>query len=390
MAAADSKAGKTPVKITRFDIITVDIPMRQAVRHALAERSVARNILVAAHDDNGNTGWGECCPRPYVTGETIDSVSRDLTGTILPELLGRELESFDQSSALLVPLLDTMARNQQAAFCAAELAVLDLAGKAFSSSAGLVLGAVQAPQVRYSGVIATDDIGSVKQNAAFMAKFGVVDVKVKVGAALASNLEILATARAILGDAVTLRIDANCAWTADEALRQLEAMQPFALTGVEQPVPGEDIEGMRAVTAAQLVPVVADESLCSLDDARTLIREQACDVFNVRISKCGGLINAGRIDQLARDAGLACQLGAQVGEAGLLSAAGRHYATRSRGVRWCEGSYGKLLLEEDITEPDITVGPGGVAAALENAGIGVTPVAERLRRYEQARLSIPA
>jgi muconate cycloisomerase len=378
------------MKLKQFDIVTVDIPMRQAVRHALAERSVARNILVAAQDDAGNTGWGECCPRPYVTGETIDSVIQDLTSTILPQLLGRELEAFEQAGTLLLPLLDSMARNQQAAFCAAELAVLDLAGRHFGTSAGRVLGPVQTPQVRYSGVIATDDIDSVKKNAAFMAKFGVGDVKVKVGGSLESNLEILTTARAILGDRVTLRIDANCAWSATEALRQLRAMQAFALTGVEQPVPGEDIEGMRAVTAEKLVPVVADESLCSLEDARTLIREQACDVFNVRISKCGGLMNAGRIDRLAREAGLACQLGAQVGEAGILSAAGRHYATRTPDVRWCEGSYGQLLLEEDITDPDITVGPGGMAPALEDNGIGVSPVPQRLLRYEYARQTLSA
>jgi muconate cycloisomerase len=291
---------------------------------------------------------------------------------------------------MLVPLLDSMARNQQAAFCAAELAVLDLAGNRFATSAGMVLGPVQTPQVRYSGVIATDDIESVKQNAAFMAKFGVGDVKIKVGASLESNLEILTTTRAILGDQVTLRIDANCAWSATETIRQLTAMQAFSLTGVEQPVPGEDIDGMRTVTAAKLVPVVADESLCSLEDARTLIQEQACDIFNVRISKCGGLINAGRIDQLARAAGLDCQLGAQVGEAGILSAAGRHYATRSQGVRWCEGSYGQLLLEEDITEPDVTVGPGGMAPALETHGLGVTPAPERLQRYEHARLTVTA
>ena len=378
------------MKITRFDIVTVDIPMRQSVRHALAERSVARNILVAAYDADGNVGWGECCPRPYVTGETIDSVRQDLGSIILPQLLGHELGAFEQVRSLIEPVLDTMARNQQAAFCAAELAVLDLAGRHFGVSAGMVLGPVQAPQVRYSGVIATDDIESVKQNAAFMAKFGVNDVKVKVGASLESNLEILTTARAILGEGVTLRIDANCAWNAKETLRQLEAMQAFSLTGVEQPVPGEDIAGMREVTAAGLVPVVADESLCSLEDARTLVRERACDIFNVRISKCGGLVNAGRIDRLAREAGLACQLGAQVGEAGILSAAGRHYATRSAGVRWCEGSYGKLLLEEDITEPDVTVGPGGLAPAIEAAGIGVIPEAERLQRYEHERLAIPA
>ena len=139
------------MKIIQFNIITVDIPMRQSVRHALAERNVARNILVAAHDENGNVGWGECCPRPYVTGETIDSVKQDLTATILPQLLGRELGSFEQATDVLVPLLDSMARNQQAAFCAAELATLDLTGSCFGTSAGMVLGPVQTSQVRYSG-----------------------------------------------------------------------------------------------------------------------------------------------------------------------------------------------------------------------------------------------
>jgi muconate cycloisomerase len=376
------------MKIIRFDILTVDIPMRQAVRHALAERSVARNILIAAHSDSGTVGWGECCPRPYVTGETIDSVKQDLSTAILPPLIGQSFDSFDQVSSTLEPLLDAMARNQQAAFCAAELAVLDLAGKHFGISAGAVLGPIRSPQTRYSGVIATDELESVKQNAAFMAKFGVGDVKVKVGASLESNLEILKTARAVLGGEVTLRIDANCAWSADEAVRQLGAMQEFALTGVEQPVPGDDLDGMQAITAAKLVPVVADESLCSLQDAETLIRRRACDIFNVRISKCGGLINAGRIDRLARDAGLACQLGAQVGETGILSAAGRHYATRRQDIRWCEGSYGQLLLEEDITEPDVTVGPGGVAPALDTPGIGVTPVDDRLQRYEHERFTM--
>jgi muconate cycloisomerase len=129
------------------------------------------------------------------------------------------------------------------------------------------------------------------------------------------------------------------------------------------------------------VPVVADETLCSLDDARVLIDRRGCDVFNIRISKCGGLVNAARLHDLAAAAGLRCQLGAQVGETGILSAAGRHYATRRDGLLWFEGSYGAILLEEDLTAPDITVGHGGRAPALRSPGLGVAPVPERLERY---------
>jgi muconate cycloisomerase len=185
-----------------------------------------------------------------------------------------------------------------------------------------------------------------------------------------------------------LRIDANCAWTAETGIAQLKAMEEFRLAGVEQPVPGEDIDGMAAITATGLVPVVADESLCSLADAETLIARRACDVFNLRVSKCGGLYNTGRIHAAAREAGLKCQLGAQVGETGILSAAGRHIATRCADILWREGSYGKLLLEQDIVEPDITVGPEGRAGALQTPGLGVRPVADLVERYvtERTRL----
>ena len=77
------------MKITGFEILTVEIPMRMSVEHTLAKREVARNILVKAVGEDGLVGWGESCPRPYVTGETVDSVKKDLSGEILPEFNGK-------------------------------------------------------------------------------------------------------------------------------------------------------------------------------------------------------------------------------------------------------------------------------------------------------------
>lgn len=376
------------MKIDYFEIITIEVPMRTSVEHALAKRHTARNIIVAARSEGSATGWGECCPRPYVTGETVDSVKRDLSETILPRLLNREFADPVDLCETLTKTLDSLARNQQAAFCAAELAALDWAGQSVGKSAGEVLGPVKNDKVQYSGVIASEDVESVKEHAEFMRKFGVQELKVKVAASLDANREILGTVRSILGDSVSLRIDANCAWTATAAIEQLEELREFKLVGCEQPMAGDDIDGMAKVTAAELVPIVADESLCSLADADILIEKRACDIFNVRISKCGGMINAGRLYRKAVDAGLRCQLGAQVGETGLLSAAGRHFATRCSNIVWLEGSYGKLLLEQDIVDPDITVGPGGTATALDSPGLGVKPVEELLERYATDRIGI--
>lgn len=369
------------MKITRFEVCVIEIPLRMTVQHALAERKSARNVLVAAHSDTGLVGWGESCPRSYVTGESVESVITELRGNVLPGFLGREYASMEALEDELTEVLDALSRSQQAAFCPAELALLDLVGRELGTSAGGVLGPLCAEKVHYSGVIAVGDSSAVTASAAFLRDFGVQEVKVKVGASLENNLAVLRTAREVLGEAVSLRVDANGAWSGEEALRQLQAMVEFSLVGVEQPCAGDDIDGMKMVTAAGLVPVVADESVASVGDAARLIDELACNVFNIRISKCGGLINAGRLYRMAMEAGLSCQLGAQVGETGILSAAGRQFATRCSDLLWLEGSYGSLLLEQDITRPDTTVGPGGVAPALDTPGLGVEPQMQRLERY---------
>ena len=376
--------------ITGFEILTVEIPLRFAVSHSLAERRVAKNILVAARDAEGRRGWGESCPRSYVTGETLESVERSLRESLLvaPALRQGTWSSMEEVAAELGKLVDGLPRDQHATFCAVELAVLDLAGQWFSESAGSVLGPVRSLEVQYSGVIATADLESAQKQAAFMAESGAAAVKVKVGKDLDTNQKLLESARKILGDEVELRVDANCAWSAQEAIRQLSVLRDFMLAGVEQPVPAEDLQGMAEVTAAGLVRVVADESLCSVQDAQQLIEKRACDVFNLRVSKCGGLLNCGRIHHLAFQAGLDCQLGAQVGETGILSAAGRQVATRLDNLLWREGSYGRILLEADITEPDVTVGPGGWAPALESPGLGTAPVSDALERYVVERAEL--
>jgi muconate cycloisomerase len=315
-----------------------------------------------------------------VTGESVESARRDLEETILPALVGLEVESLEGAADALARMLDGVSRSRQAAFCAAELALLDWIGRRQGRSAGEAIGPLRRAEVRYGGVVATEDLEAAKQLAQRMREFGLADVKVKVGPSLERNLRLLETVREALGDAVGLRVDANAAWTAPEALEQLEAMARFRLEAVEQPVAAADVEGMRIVTAARLFPVVADESLCSIEDARSLIETGACDVFNVRISKCGGLLNAARIHRLAVESGIGCQLGAQVGETGILSAAGRHYATRCEGVRWCEGSYGRFLLEDDPTAPDVAMGRGGHARAIEGPGLGVDVLTEKLVR----------
>jgi muconate cycloisomerase len=120
------------------------------------------------------------------------------------------------------------------------------------------------------------------------------------------------------------------------------------------------------------VPVMLDESLCTQSDAQRAIDHGTCDLFNIRLSKCGGFLPSLRIAALAARAGLGYQLGCQVGETGILSAAGRQFATSVAGIRHLEGSFDRLLVAERLTTEDLTFGWGGWAPALREPGLGVT------------------
>src|SRR5262249_51956930 len=127
-------------------------------------------------------------------------------------------------------------------------------------------------------------------------------------------------------------------------------------------------------------PLMLDESLCSLVDAERAVARGTCDLFNLRLSKCGGFTASLRLAQFARRHGLGCQLGCQVGETAVLSAAGRHFAASVAGLRYLEGSYDRHLVREALGDRDITFGWGGWAPALPGPGLGVTVDPQALER----------
>lgn len=376
------------LRVRQVEVMTVAVPFRITFRHALASRSEGEAVVVRTVDAEDRVGFGESAPRSYVTGETIEMVRDTLRESLVPPLLGVSFSSFDEIKAALNDFLSTLPRNQHAAFCALELSLLDLAGKVFGLSAGSIVGEVENPEVRYSGVISADGVEEALGWCKKMSALGLREVKAKVGLSAEADLKILQGARRILGDDCSLRIDANCAWQPEEALRHLETFAPIRLDGVEQPLAANDIDGLAWLTERSPMPVIVDESLASLADGRFLVEKKACHVFNIRISKCGGLLGACRLRDLARQAGIGFMLGAQVGETAILSAAGRHFATRSQGVRFCEGSFGAFLLEEDIATEDVTFGPGGKALAIGGHGLGVVVDEARLARLVTDRSTV--
>ncbi|MGQ0633861.1 MAG: enolase C-terminal domain-like protein [Planctomycetaceae bacterium] len=364
----------------------VRIPLKKTVRHASHTRDETDSLIVCCRLDDGTLGWGEGLPRAYVTGETIDSAFEHLRQTDWRAALGGDCANLSAAIAACDAIkLAPIAGGTRDCFgnvvrCAVELSVLDAAcratGQPFSAVTALVpetLAIRQAQsRVRYSGALTPD--GSFRDwvSAWKLRLFHFAQGKIKVGVNGFDDVQSVSRLRRVMGPEFDIRIDANEAWRCDNLAERLAPLLPLRITAVEQPVPHEDIDGLAALRSHLGAPIMLDESLCSLSDARRAIERGTCDLFNIRLSKCGGYLTSLRLAALAHGAGLGYQLGCQVGETGILSAAGRHFASSVAGIRYLEGSFDRFLVRDRLTVEDITFGYGGWAPALVGPGLGVT------------------
>lgn len=380
-----------PVELTAYH---VRIPLKKTIRHASHTRDDTDSLVVCCRLEDGTEGWGESLPRVYVTGETIDTAFEHLRATDWGRQLGRNMSSLSEAVALSQEMqLASIGQVERDCFgnvvrCAVELSLLD----AVCRSTGEPLSAVTAhipetlairepkARVRYGGALTP--AGTFKDwiSALKLRIFGFSQGKVKVGVEGFDDVRSVSLMRRMMGRAFDIRIDANEAWRCDNIEERLAPLLPFGITAVEQPVPHADVDGLAAVRSRLAVPIMLDESLCSLSDGQRAIERGTCDLFNIRLSKCGGFVRSLKLAAMAHRAGLGYQLGCQVGETGLLSAAGRHFACSVGGIRYLEGSFDKFLVRERLTVEDITFGYRGFAPALEGPGLGVTIDRESLAR----------
>lgn len=214
-----------------------------------------------------------------------------------------------------------------------------------------------------------------------MRLYGFSQCKVKVGMTPDDDPVRLRRMRRWVGSRMDLRVDANEAWSPDQAAGRIEALLPAKISCVEQPVHHDQVGCLAEIRQQVPVPLMLDESLTGRFDAERAIAEGLCDVFNIRISKCGGLLRSWRLAGLAQQAGLAFQLGCHPGESSILSAAGRHFLTSVAGARYREGSADGHLLKHQIADPPLTFGYGGWAPALVGPGLGVHVVESELRPF---------
>ncbi|MEN8128461.1 MAG: enolase C-terminal domain-like protein [Planctomycetota bacterium] len=363
-------------RIKSFTLYAVDLPFKKSFKHAAASRQTSDSIFIKCTTDTGITGFGECLPRSYVTGETRDNAFALLKNSILPKLIGKEFGTFAEVKQFLqscdgkapADWLDPD-QPQTAAWCAVDIALLDTFGRVFNESVRLDDNTTFPSSVRYSVVISSD---AGYKTLLFIRLAAISQVKIKVEKE--NSAESVRRTRKILGSKCDMRVDANMAWDVDEALKNMGILARLGIRSFEQPVAADNIDGLAVLVKKSGLDVMVDESLNDRASLENIIQKKACTEVNVRISKCGGLVAAYNRCRQALDSGLTIQIGCQVGESSLLSAAHLKLITAVRQVKYAEGCFGRLLLREDPATPVLQFGFRGKnppVTTLPGLGVGM-------------------
>ncbi len=394
------------MRIHRLTAFQIPIALKKPVRHASHMRFANETLIMRCVMDDGSCGWGEGLPRPYVTGETIDSAWRHLEESDFSILrdgefstvadASRAIDTFEFADVAADPGIEVRECFGNSVRCALELAILDAACRAERMSLGdFILQHSAASEfstpcneVFYSGAVTSTTPRCQWISALKMRLFAFRQVKVKVGTDGISDVDLLRRVRRIVGRKVDLRLDANEAWNCEDVASKSAPLMPFRPTSLEQPVPHAEVAGLKQVRSQISVPIMLDESLCCLEDAQRAIAGGWCDLFNIRLSKCGGISPSLAIAALARKHNIGYQLGCQVGETGILSAAGRHFACNVPDIRYLEGSFDRFLVRDALTEQDLSFRYGGKGTRLNGPGSGIDVNECRVRQLAVRTLEI--
>lgn len=356
------------------------VPFRQAFTHASARRRTAESVIATARSRTGLTGFGEGCPREYVTGESVESCldwfARHRSGLVGVADLG----ALTAWAAEHRQTID----DHPAAWCAVELAALDLFAREAGMSVEAMLGLPPiGGEFRYTAVLGAEGARTFGGQLRRYTEIGFRDFKIKLtGEEDDERLrldQVLAAGEAI----GAVRFDANNLWkTPEEAISYLRRTRvPF--WAVEEPVTAGDFASLGRVARELGARVIVDESFRGLRDLASLEGGGARWIINLRVSKMGGLLRSLEIARAAVESGIPLIIGCQVGESSVLTRAALTVANTFRNsVRAMEGAFGTLLLEEDIVSPPIQFGRGGLLSpashfdpAAPGFGLPIAPAA---------------
>lgn len=371
------------MKIVLAELQSTRIPTSRPHQMAIGTTNVQEDVVVKLVTDEGLVGWGEA---PHMVGhsqrgETPGTVRVVLRHKLLPTVLG--MDPLNQEAIGLA--MDRAVPWNTRAKGSIIMAAYDLAGKALGTPVYNLLGGLVRDRVPLSWSLPIQDPRTISEEAQQMVGRGWRILKVKIGRP--DPMQDVAAVRAVrnvVGDATSMRADANQAYDVKTAIKVARHLEELGLDFFEQPINQSDLEGMAEVTRQVGVPVMADESAQTVADMLEIAKRRAADYVSIYVIGPGGLHNSKRMATIAEAARMRAYVGGAL-ESCIGAAAGLHFAAASPAVDLgCEMT-GQFLLTDDFGRQRIPMEDGALLVPT-GPGLGVDVDEEKLARYRDGEI----
>lgn len=371
--------------VTAVEAIPVSVPAETSYETSLSVATGGQgsydHVLVRVETDAGVTGVGEVAPSStWPHGLTRRAVVDLIEDRLAPLVEGEQLHRIPR----LVDRAERVLSGEPFPIGGVDVALYDALGKLRDSPVYDLLGGAPGgePTIDLHYSIGIRPPEEVRELAVEAREEGFTAFKVKVGG---PDFEAEREAIAAIVEAVPdaeVRVDANQGWAAAEAIRRVRRLDEAAdgLVLVEQPVPHDDVEGLRRVREATAVPVLADEACFSPADVADLAGRDACDAVNIKLAKTGGLSRARDVATVANAHGLPCFMGSML-ELGIGTAANAHFAASSPAVTYPSGVLNVHATSTLVEDPGAWKPSGDRFTVPSDPGLGVTVDDTAVERY---------
>ncbi len=294
------------MKIMDIQIGRLSLPLAHPFKTALRTVERIEDIAVKVVGEDGLVGYGEAPPTAVITGDTTGSILCAIEDYIKPALVGMDLNDLPN----LMGRLNSCLVHNTSPKAAVDMALYDLWAKSQGKPLYQLLGNARS-SFETDLTISVNSVDEMVKDALEATQRGFTTLKIKVGKEGMADIDRITAIRKAVGNDVKLRVDANQGWTAAQSVAIIKTMEARGLNVelVEQPVPADDVAGLKYVTGQVETPILADEAVFSPTDAANLIALRACDLINIKLMKTGGIWNALKICELARQHHMDCMIG---------------------------------------------------------------------------------
>ena len=367
--------------IESIETVIVDLPTIRPHKLAMHTMQNQTLVLIRVRCADGIEGIGESTTIGGLAygNESPDSIKTNIDRHFTPLLLGQD--SSNINAAML--RLERSIRGNTFAKSGIETALLDAQGKRLGLPVSELLGGRVRNSLPVAWTLASGDTGKDIAEAEKMLDLRRHRIfKLKIGAGEVNrDLAHVIAIKPALGDRASVRVDVNQAWDESVALRACTILGSNGIDLIEQPISRNNRSGMVRLNSMSPAPIMADESIESVEDAFNLAREGAASIFALKIAKNGGPRAVLRTASIAEAAGISLYGGTML-EGGIGTLASAHAFITLNKLAWDTELFGPLLLTEDILSEPLLYRDFELHVP-QTPGLGLTLDEERLAFFRR-------